>query len=106
MWVILWPRPTMMPDSIGTIGNMHGVKASSNPAPKKNDTISQKLPCLNSLAICEFSLSMVACDEVGEAARTSCVAAGRGVTVTTGAALAPAAMTAGRARWMVLLIGG
>ncbi len=35
---------TMMPDRIGIIGNTQGVNASSNPAPKKNETISKKLP--------------------------------------------------------------
>ena len=34
----------MMPDRIGTIGKMQGVKPSRMPPPKKLATISQKLP--------------------------------------------------------------
>src|SRR3972149_1085848 len=45
----------MMPDKIGIIGNTHGVKPSNKPAPKKNETTSQKLPFLNSWVICASS---------------------------------------------------
>ena len=34
----------MTPDSMGTIGSTHGVKASSRPNPKKLATVSQKPP--------------------------------------------------------------
>ena len=107
-WVILWPRPTMMPDRIGIIGNMQGVKASSRPAPKKNETISQKLPCLNSLAICEFSLAAVdgGVAERGGAALISCCAAGRGATEVARVVVACAAVIAGREMLMALVIGG
>ena len=94
-WVILWPRLMMMPDRIGTIGNMHGVKASSRPAPKKNETISQKLPSLNSLATCEFSLAADGGDaESGGAALISCCAAGRGATEVARVGVACAAVIA------------
>jgi hypothetical protein len=56
-WVILWPRPTMMPESMGTMGKTQGVKASSRPAPKKKEMISQKLPWRNSEAMRELSFS-------------------------------------------------
>src|SRR3989338_9004883 len=55
--VILCPRPTMMPDRIGIIGNTQGVNASNSPAPKKKEMISQKLPPLKSCAIRELSVS-------------------------------------------------
>ncbi len=72
MWVILWPRPTMMPDRMGIIGNTQGVRASSKPAPKKNDTISQKLPPSNSLAMRVPSLSAGAVATSEGAALTVC----------------------------------
>src|SRR4030067_2247206 len=78
IWVILWPRPTMMPDRIGIIGNMQGVRESNNPAPKKKETISQKSPPLKSLAICEPSEGAARGDE--DAAR------GGGVSAMTGGA--------------------
>src|SRR5450759_1169038 len=92
IWVILWPRPTMMPDRIGIIGNTHGVNASNNPAPKKKETISQKPPFLKSWAICELSDTGV-CDE------------GSGVTVMTGGASWPV-VASGRLMCKVLVMGG
>ena len=38
----------MMPERIGIIGSMHGVKASSRPNPRKLAITSQKLPDSNS----------------------------------------------------------
>jgi len=35
--VILWPRPTMMPDRIGIIGNTQGVNASNSPRRRKRN---------------------------------------------------------------------
>src|ERR1019366_227671 len=92
IWVILWPRPTMMPDRIGIIGNTHGVNASNNPAPKKKETISQKLPPLNSRAICEPS-DTGACDEGG------------GASVMNGGASWPV-VASGRLMCNVLVMGG
>src|SRR5450755_2429850 len=93
IWVILWPRPTMMPDRIGIIGNTQGVSASNRPAPKKNETINQKLPPLNSRAICEPSDTGVACDEMG------------GASVMAGGASWPV-VTCGRLMASVLVMGG
>src|SRR3970040_1332759 len=108
MRVILWPRPTMMPDRIGIIGNTQGVSASKRPAPKKNDTTSQKPPCLSTAAICELSVAG-AIAGAGEFWMTGTVAAG-GVsadTIRAGAVMALAAGAAsGRSSVTALLIGG
>src|SRR3989338_8375664 len=87
IWVILWPRPTMMPDRIGIIGNTQGVKASSSPAPKKKEMISQKLPPLKSCAILEPSFWVFLLPgkfaEAGEAG-SGVMAEGGGVSVIAG----------------------
>src|SRR5215212_2642726 len=45
----------MIPDKIGTIGKIHGVKPSRIPPPKKVTTISQKLPERSSVATSALS---------------------------------------------------
>ncbi len=40
----LVPWPAMIPESIGTIGSTQGVKASSNPEPKKEMMTMNRLP--------------------------------------------------------------
>jgi hypothetical protein len=40
------PPPAMIPERIGTIGRTQGVKASNNPAPKKDNNTSARLPFL------------------------------------------------------------
>src|SRR3989339_163760 len=97
--VILWPRPTMMPDKMGIIGKTQGVKASNSPAPKKEETISQKLPPLKSRAIRVFSVA-------GSAGRGA-MADGGGASVIAGAGVARRPVLAsGKSSCMVLLIGG
>src|SRR3970282_1963876 len=45
------PSPTMMPERIGIIGSMQGVKASRSPKPKKLASTSQVLPDSNMAAM-------------------------------------------------------
>src|SRR5574340_845857 len=103
--VILWPRPTMMPDRIGIIGNTQGVRASNRPAPKKNETISQKLPPLKSLAIWELSLSGKPA-EAGTAG-SGLMAEGGGASVIAGARGASwPVLASGRSSRTDFLMGG
>src|SRR3990170_4413448 len=59
------PSPTMMPERIGIIGSMQGVKASRRPKPKKLASTSQVLPDSNMAAI---SVSLAEVEKRGEGA--------------------------------------
>jgi hypothetical protein len=67
---------------MGIMGKMQGVNASNNPAPKKKEIISQKLPVANKSAICESEVGLLA----GAIAE---------VLTTTGGATADVIATAG-----------
>src|SRR5438067_1357025 len=41
------PSPAMMPERIGIIGSMQGVKASSSPSTRKPPSTSARLPCID-----------------------------------------------------------
>src|SRR3989338_1282515 len=103
--VILCPRPTMMPDRIGIIGNTQGVRASNSPAPKKKETISQKLPPLKSCAIRVFSLSGKPAEAGATGSGAMAEGGGASVIAGTDGARRPV-LASGRASVIAFLIGG
>jgi hypothetical protein len=65
--------PTTIPDRIGIIGSMQGVKASAIPKPKKLRMMTQKLPLPSSATIADSSWASPAAPGGAGAARDCAV---------------------------------